>query len=55
MNLGVKFSDLDYKTLDQLKKEVGNADLFQRWKDYEKSRRLKFAGVMKERRRLKAL
>jgi hypothetical protein len=34
---------------------VGNADLFQRWKDYEKSRRLKFASVMKERRRLKAL
>lgn len=55
INLGVQFTDLNYKTLDQLKKEVGNADLFQRWKDYEKSRRLKFASVMKERRRLKAL
>ncbi len=28
INLGVQFSDLNYKTLDQLKKEVGNADLF---------------------------
>jgi hypothetical protein len=55
VNLGVDFGDLSYKTLDQLKKEVGNADLFQRWKDYEKQRRLKFASVMKERRRLKAL
>ena len=29
--------------------------MFQRWKDYEKQRRVKFASVMKERRRLKAL
>jgi hypothetical protein len=55
LNLGVQFNDLTYKTLDQLKKEVGNADLFQRWKDNEKSRRLKYASVMKERRRLKAI
>jgi len=51
----VAFGDLNYKTLDQLKKEIGNADLFQKWKDYEKQRRIKFAAVMKERRRLKAL
>ena len=29
--------------------------MFQRWKDYEKQRRVMFANVMKERRRLKAL
>jgi hypothetical protein len=30
-------------------------DLFQQWKEYEKQRRVGFAAVMKERRRLKAL
>jgi len=29
-------------------------NLFQRWKDYEKQRRINFARVMQERRRIKA-
>jgi len=50
--------------LDQLNKELSPRkesptksanNLFQSWKDYEKQRRINFARVMKERRRLKAL
>lgn len=55
MNVGVKIEEMQYKTMEQLQKDEGTFGngVFERWKQYENNRRLSFAKVMKERRRLK--